>query len=391
MMREYFGGLTDKRQEGKVKHNLLEIIVMTICAVIAGCDVWEDIADYCRVKETWFRESLHMELKNGIPSHDTIQRVWGMVIPEEFERCFCNWIEAVCRKTEGEIVSIDGKTARRSGGSGVKPIHMVSAWASSQQMVLGQIATDEKSNEITAVPALLDMLDVSGCIITADAMSCQKEIVRKIVEKGADYVLSLKENQRTMCREVEEFFRAAQREPKNYPDIKTLETKDCGHGRVETRTYYLTTEVEWFESRADWRNLRSFGMVRSRVEQHGNVTEDDRYFVSSVFDISSFARAVRKHWGIENSLHWCLDMTFHEDYSRIRKDHSAENMVVVRHAALNILKNFPAKMSLARKRRRCAYDDAFFAEVMLSVHACSCVSRAVCCFASVQSRKNMLY
>lgn len=369
MLREYFRELSDSRQAGKVKHNLLEIIVMTICAVIAGCDVWEDIADYCRVKEMWFRESLHMSLENGIPSHDTIQRVWGMIEPKEFEKCFCAWVEAVCQKTKGEIVSIDGKTVRRSGGNGQKPIHMVSAWANKQQMVLGQLATEEKSNEITAVPELLEMLDVTGCIITADAMSCQKEIVKKITVKKADYVLGLKDNQPTMRREVQEYFDAARRESQNYPAVQTIKTTDSGHGRIETRTYYLTTEIEWFEGRPDWSNLRSFGMVHSKVEQQGKVTEDVRYFISSLEDISTFSEAVRKHWGIENALHWCLDMTFQEDYSRIRKDHSAENMAVVRHIALNILKNYPAKISLARKRRRCAYDDTFFADVMCSVHA----------------------
>ena len=369
MMRKHFSEVTDTRQLGKVKHNLLEIIVITICAVIAGCDTWEDIADYCRVKEIWFRESLHMILENGIPSHDTLQRVWGMIDPKEFERCFCAWVESVCQKTKGEIVSIDGKTVRRSGGKGQKPIHMVSAWANSQQMVLGQLATEEKSNEITAVPELLEMLDIAGCIITADAMSCQKEIVKKIVEKEADYVLGLKDNQPTMRREVQEYFDAARREPQNYPAVKSITTKDCGHGRIETRTYYLTTEIEWFEDRAKWSNLRSFGMVQSKVEQQGGITEDTRYFISSLEEVSSFSTAARKHWGIENSLHWCLDMTFQEDYSRIRKDHSAENMAVVRHIALNILKNHPAKISLARKRHRCAYDDAFFAEVMTSVHA----------------------
>ena len=182
MMQKYFEGITDKRQPWKVKHNLLEIIVMTICAVIAGCEVWEDICDYCQVKEAWFREALGMKLENGIPSHDTIQRIWSMIEPEEFERCFCAWVEAVCQKKDGEIVSIDGKTLRRSGGNDSKPIHMVSAWANEHQLVLGQLAVEEKSNEITAVPQLLDMLDVAGCVVTADAMSCQKEIVKKISE-----------------------------------------------------------------------------------------------------------------------------------------------------------------------------------------------------------------
>lgn len=369
MMQEYFGNLRDNRQAGKIKHNLLEIIVMTICAVIAGCDVWEDIGDYCRVKEKWLKESLHMKLENGIPSHDTLQRVWGMIEPKEFEACFCAWVEAVCQKTKGEIVSIDGKTVRRSGDRENKPIHMVSAWANSQQMVLGQLATEEKSNEITAVPELLDMLDVRGCIITADAMSCQKEITKKIAEKEADYVLGLKDNHPTLRREVREYFDAACREPWNYPAVQQTKTVDYGHGRIETRTYYLTTEIAWFEEKSNWGKLCSFGMVRSRVEQREHITEDVRYYISSLVDISSFSEAARKHWGIENSLHWCLDMIFREDYSRIRKDHSAENMAVVRHIALNILKNHPAKISLARKRRRCAYDDAFFAQVMNSVHA----------------------
>ncbi len=186
MLQEYFSEITDPRQQVKVKHNLLEIVVMTICAVIAGCEVWEDIYDYCCVKEGWFRNSLGMKLEHGIPSHDTIQRVWSMIEPGEFEKCFCAWVAQVCQKTKGEIVSIDGKTLRRSAGGNQKPIHMVSAWANQQQMVLGEVAVSEKSNEITAVPQLLEILDISGCIVTADAMSCQKEIAKKVVEKDSD-------------------------------------------------------------------------------------------------------------------------------------------------------------------------------------------------------------
>lgn len=369
MMQEYFEGLTDNRQQWKVKHNLLEIVVMTICAVMAGCEAWEDIFDYCRVKETWFRDSLGMKLEHGIPSHDTIQRVWSMIEPTEFEACFCAWVESVCQKTKGEVVSIDGKTLRRSGGTDQKPVHMVSAWANEQQLVLGQIAVDEKSNEITAVPQLLDMLDVSGCIVTADAMSCQKEIVKKISENQAEYALSLKENQPTLYHETEEYFKAALERPGQYPILERLKKVDSGHGRIESRTYYLSTEIEWYEGKAQWVDLRAIGMVCSKVESGGHISTDTRYFITSLTDIKTFADAVRKHWGIENSLHWCLDVVFHEDYSRMRKNHSAENMAVVRHIALNILKKFPAKISLARKRRRCAYDDAFFADVLRSVHA----------------------
>lgn len=369
MLQEYFAEITDPRQQVKVKHKLLEIVVMTICAVIAGCDVWEDIFEYCCVKEGWFRNSLGMKLEHGIPSHDTIQRVWSMIEPEEFEKCFCAWVAAVCKKTKGEVVSIDGKTLRRSGSAKQKPIHMVSAWANEQQMVLGELAVEEKSNEITAVPQLLNMLDISGCIVTADAMSCQKEIVKKVVEKQADYVLSLKENQPTFCHEVQAYFSEAVKKPKEYPEIQQVKTLDSGHGRIEKRTYYLSTEIEWYQDLAQWAGLRAIGMVCSKTERNGQFYEDTRYFITSKPDLSAFANAVRKHWGIENSLHWCLDMTFHEDYSRIRKNHSAENMAVVRHIALNILKNYPVNISLARKRRRCAYDDAFLADLLLSVHA----------------------
>lgn len=369
MLKEYFTGLTDERQSGKVRHNLLEVVVMTICAVIAGCEVWEDIADFCRVKEKWLKESLGMELKNGIPSHDTMQRIWGMILPEEFERCFRSWVSSVCQRTNGEIVSIDGKTVRGSADKGKNPIHMVSAWAREQQLVLGQLAVDEKSNEITAVPNLLDMLDIAGCIITADALNCQKETARRITDKGADYVLGLKKNQPTLLRDTADYFSAGSDARRLYQDIMHVQTSEKGHGRIELRDYYLTTELDWLFGRTEWSGLRGLGMVHSKVTAGEKVTEEDRFYITSLIDVQQFAKAVREHWGIENSLHWCLDMTFHEDYSRIRKDHSAENMAVVRHLTLDILKQYPEKISLARKRRRCAYDDAFLANVLCFVHA----------------------
>lgn len=246
---------------------------------------------------------------------------------------------------------------------------MVSAWAHHQQLVLGQMATDEKSNEITAVPNLLDVLDIAGCIITADAMSCQKEIARKIASADADYVLGLKDNQPTLRRDTADYFAAARCDKQLYPDIQHWQTSGKGHGRIEIRDYYLTTAIDWLDKREDWSNLRGLGLVHSKVIVGDKVTEEDRLYITSLKDVQPFAKAVRAHWGIENSLHWCLDMTFREDYSRIRKDHSAENMAVVRHLALDILKQFPEKISLARKRRRCSYDDAFLATVLLSVHA----------------------
>lgn len=366
-MQEYFEEITDEREPWKIKHNMLEIIIMTICAVAGGCDAWEVIEDFCKVKEEWFREHLNLELKNGIASHDTFQRVFGMIKPAEFERNFISWIKAVSKKTDGEIVSIDGKTLRGSKDSDRNPIHMVSAWANANQMVLGQLATEEKSNEITAVPALLELLDVSGCIVTADAMSCQKDIVSKITSGKADYVIGLKDNQPNLRKDAEDYFCDALRNTRQYPEIQAKKTVEKGHGRIETRRYYLATDIEWLEQKDAWENLNGVGAVKSKIESNGIITEDTRYYITSLKDVKDFARAVRAHWGIENSLHWCLDVVFDEDHIRMRKDYTAENMAVIRHIVLNVLKNYPTpkKMSLSRKRQKCEYDQSFLSDVLL--------------------------
>ena len=310
-----------------------------------------------------------MELANGVPSHDTMQRVWGMLDPDEFQQHFRAWVKSVCGSKDGEIISVDGKTLRGSGDSDKNPLHMVSAWANQNQLVLGQLAVEEKSNEITAVPELLGALDIKSSIITADAMSCQKEITKKITSKEADYVIGLKDNQPNLRRDAAEYFEDAWNDPRNYPEIQTTETCEKGHGRIEQRKYYLTTNVDWLSGKEEWANLCGLGAVCSKVSKGDAVSEEVRYYITSLSDVNTFAKAARAHWGVESSLHWCLDMTFHEDYSRMRKDHSAENMAVVRHIALDILKQYPAKISLARKRRRCAYDDAFLAVVLCSLHA----------------------
>ena len=368
-MKEYFEGLTDPRQEGKVKHSFIETIMIVICAVIAGCDVWEDIADYCRVKEGWFREVLGLELANGIPSHDTMERIFAMLEPKEFQARFIEWVQHACGKQSREIISVDGKTMRGSGSEGQKPIHMVSAWANKARAVFGQMAVDEKTNEITAVPELLELLDIKGTIITADAMSCQKEIVRKISEKGADYVIGLKDNQPRLRQETEEYYVAAIEAPQFYRHIDRFVTQETGHGRIETREYYLCTDPDFLKLHTEWQNLNSVGMMKSRVVQGEITTEETHYYVSSLVDVEEFSVAARSHWGVENSLHWCLDVTFREDHSRMRKDNTAENFAVVRHIVLNILKNMDDKLSVARRRRRCAYDDAYLQKVLLSVHA----------------------
>jgi len=290
-----------------------------------------------------------------------------MIQPKEFERCFRSWVSEVCQRIEGGIVSIDGKTVRGSGDKERSPLHMVNAWAHQQQLVLGQVATDAKSNEITAIPNLLDVLEIAGCIITIDAMGCQKDIVRKIVQKEADYVLGLKGNQPTLHQATEEYFHDALDDKSSYPEVQHKLTTDKGHGRIEVRNYYLTTNIDWLSGHEEWRGMNALGMVRARVTRGEKVTEETRFYITSLTYVEPFSNAVRAHWGIENSLHWCLDVTFGEDDSRIRKDHSAENMAVVRQMALNILKQHPEKISLARKRRRCAYDDVWLADLLLSI------------------------
>lgn len=369
MMEKYFEEIHDPRQQAKVQHKLSEIIVLVICAVISGCDVWEDIADFCRVKLEWFRVALGLELRNGIPSHDTMERVFEMMDPKEFEQSFAQWVEDTCSVKGRETISIDGKTLRGSQSKAQKAIHMVSAWAHDAGLVLGQIATEEKSNEITAVPALLDTLDIEDCIVTADAMSCQKAITKKIAIQKGDYVIGLKENQATLYEEAVKYFAGAAEEPKLYQAVATEIVENKGHGREEKRVYSLCQATDILDTYRDWANLRAIGKVHSVITQNGVTTEADRYYITSLTDVKEFARAARNHWGIENSLHWCLDVTFREDASRTRKDHSAENFAVIRHFALSVLKSMKDNMSVARRRRHCAYDDEYLAHVILSIHA----------------------
>ena len=367
MIEKYFEEIQDKRQSGKEHYNMLEIIIMTICAVVGGCEIWEDIEDFCRVKESWFREKLGLKLENGVASHDPFHRIFAMIEPEELEHSFNSWIQAVAEKTDGEVVSIDGKTIRGSRGQNNQVIHMVSAWANQNQLVLGQVRTEEKSNEITAIPELLKLVAIKGCIVTIDAMGCHKDIAKAIRAKEADYVLAVKGNQGNLEKDIQLYFESALKE-KHFSDevIKTETTRDKGHGRIERRNYYLTTDIQWLPDKEKWQDIKAIGMVHSHVEEDGKIHEEDRYYITSIEDVKDFAHAVRSHWGIENSLHWCLDMVFHEDASRMRKDNSGENFAVIRHIALNLLKAYPAKMSLTRKRHKCQYDQNFLADVLFS-------------------------
>ena len=365
-MTKYFEEIEDTRQQGKVKYILVEVIVITIAAVTAGAEHWNEIAMYCKSKVDMFRREFNLKLENGVPTDDTFQRIFAIIKPDQLEKCFVNWTRSISDIPEDEIVSVDGKTICGSRDDNYSVIHMVSAWANKTGIVLGQQRVDEKSNEIPAVPQLLDLIDVQNCTITSDAMSCQKKTVQKIREKNCNYVICLKGNQETLHDDVKLYFETAEKEQEFYPLSKTS-TLDKGHGRIEKREYFLTTDIEWIENRDEWAGLNAIGMVRSTriVDETENV--EDRYFITSLTDVQLFSEAARKHWGIENNLHWCLDVNFDEDNCRMRKDNSGENLAVIRHIALNLYKSFTkVKLSMKAKRFRCSFDDQFLCNVILN-------------------------
>jgi len=363
---DHFASLTDQRIFLKIRHKLIDIIVITLCAVISGADEWTEIAQFGRAKEKWFRNFL--ELPSGIPSHDTFGRVFAMIRPEEFERCFLTWVSAAFENIAPQVISIDGKTMRHSydRSSNKAAIHMVSAWATENRLVLGQIKTEEKSNEITAIPELLKVLELKGCIVTIDAMGCQKEIVKQIVEQGGDYVISLKGNQGNLHKEVELLFQDAKEN--DFKDIshQTCETTDGDHGRIEVRRFTTTDEVDWFEDKYKWEKLTSFGMVESERHIGDKITRDTRYYISSLpSDAILFAQTSRSHWGIENSLHWVLDIAFREDDSRIRKGNAPTNMGIMRHLALNLIKQDKSrKIGVKGSRKRAGWDEGYLQQLL---------------------------
>jgi predicted transposase YbfD/YdcC len=361
-MKKYFEEISDPRQSWKVDYKLSEIVVMTFVSVMSGLEIWEDIADYCKAQENWFKEKIGLELPNGVASHDTFRRVFSLLKPSELESSFRAFVRETIAPSKGEIVGIDGKTVRGSGDKKTKAIHMVSAWATANKVVLGQIKTDEKSNEITAIPTLIELLELKGCIVTIDAMGCQKDIAAKIIEAEADYVLGLKGNHEKLHEATKKYFGSIDLSTKT-----SVCTQELNGGRRELREYWLENDIDFLDDvpeREKWAGLQGVGIAYSEVEKNGVFTEEVRYFVTSLTNVDTFAKAVRSHWGIENSLHYCLDVTFHEDDCRIRDSISAENFSVIRHLAVNALNIHPAKISLARKKRKCQYDSDFLNEVI---------------------------
>jgi predicted transposase YbfD/YdcC len=365
-LSHYLSIITDPRVDRTKDHALHDILIIAMLAMLCGAETFVDFEDFGEAKETWLRTFL--KLPNGIPSHDTFGRVFALLDPNQFAECFCQWTQSLRRSFAQEIVAIDGKTVRRSHdrSNGKSAIHMVSAWASENGLVLGQIKADEKSNEITAIPALLRALELGGCIVTMDAMGTQKTIAKEIHEGDAEYVLALKGNHERVHEEVKDFFCDARARGFKELPHDFLETIEKDHGRIETRRYWITGEIQWFEDRALWEGLRSFGMVESIRETQGNSTAETRFFLCSIkADAKEFARAVRGHWGIENKLHWSLDVAFGEDQCRVRVGYAAENLARLRHIALNILKtDTTKKRGIKGKQKNAGWDHAYLLHLL---------------------------
>lgn len=360
-----FGIIYDKRQQGKVRHKLIDILFIIVSALFAKIDEVEEIYMWATAEQNkkWLKK--YIALENGIPSISTIRRVLNTVNPKQFEKCFISWTRELTIFSEngGDIVAIDGKTMR-GAKNGDKITHIVNAWCSANNLVLGQVKTDEKSNEITAIPELLDLLYLEGCIVTIDAMGCQTKIVKKIKKKKADYVISLKGNQGTLHNEVKEYYEDLKEEMDkiekgNHESVKMVRTLDKGHGRIEERKYFYSTDIDWMiDARKDWTGLSGIGMVYRKVTEKDKVREEVQYYIGSIKDVSQFAKAVRGHWGVE-SMHWSLDVTFKDDANKTRKDLAPENLAVAKRIVLNMVRReteeFP-KLSANLKRLKASLD-----------------------------------
>lgn len=368
-LKEHFSSLDDPRAQHSVEHLLLDIVLITICAVICGADTWVEIENYGIAKQEWLKTFL--ELPNGIPSHDTFERMFARLRPEQLQQCFLSWVQAVFNITDGQLINLDGKTLRGSYERGGKQgmIHMVSAWASQNRLVLGQRKVNDKSNEITAIPKLLQVLDLNGAVVSIDAMGCQTEIAAQIVAQQGDYVLALKANQGDLHQDVEQLF--VQAHNQNFRGIEHdfYQTQEHGHGRQEIRRYWVMGKTEYLIGAENWAKLTTIGCVESQRQVGDKMTCEKRYYLLSLpLDATGFATAVRGHWGIENQLHWVLDVGFREDQSRATQGHCAENLAVIRHLAVNLLtQEKSAKGGTRAKRLKAGWDDHYLTQILAQV------------------------
>ena len=365
-IQEHFATLTDPRRR-KVTYPLINIVVIAVCAVICGADDFVAIADFGKTKRKWFTRFL--DLRSGIPSHDRFNAVLAAIKPAEFEQCLLRWITALHEITGGQVIAIDGKTLRRSfdKATGKAAIHMVSAWATANHISLGQVVVDAKSNEITAIPKLLEILDISGALVTIDAMGCQTEIARKILDGKGDYVLHVKANQPTLHQGMADYFDDCLEDDFARVKVRRYHTEETGHGREESRYYYVCPVPDDLPDRARWPGLKAIGMVISITMRDGEESNEVRYYILSKYlSARRFAGAVRGHWGIENRLHWQLDVTFQEDQCRIRKGHADANFSILRRAALAMLKNESTlKVGVKNKRLAAGWDEAYLEQVLV--------------------------
>jgi predicted transposase YbfD/YdcC len=372
---EYFQELEDPRSSINRKHLLGDLIVISICAVIAGADGPNAIGVWAEANREWLQE--HLELPNGIPSHDTIGRLLATLKPAAFQTCFQNWISFLCEQNDPDasketsqqqdVIAIDGKALRRSHDrkNELGALFLVSAWSVHHGVSLGQLATEEKSNEITAIPELIDNIDVAGAIVTIDAAGCQRAIAAKIIDRGGDYVLALKGNQGNLHKAVEEWILEQMQNDFANVAVRKYEETVQGHGRIDTLTYYQFNVPQTLPGRSNWKHLRTIGVAIRVSKQNGKVTREVRYFISSLrLSVKRFAHSVRGHWGIENTLHWCLDVTFREDESRLRNRRAADNVAWLKRFAISLLKQCKDKKSVAMRRRMAGWNTEYLSQVL---------------------------
>lgn len=372
-IEKHFGELEDPRIERTKLHKLLDILVIAICAVIAGADNWEDVEEFGKARAEWLKTFL--ELSNGIPSHDTFNRVFARLKADQFRTCFIEWVKAVGEIIDTQVVAIDGKILRGSDDKGIgkAAIDMVSAWATANHLVLGQFKVDEKSNEITAIPQLLDVLEIAGCIVTIDAIGCQTNIAEKIIDREAEYVLALKDNQGRLYEDVIRLFDDLEASQYKAYSFDYHQTINKGHGRIETRQCWTISDpivLQHLRGVENWKKLATVSRIRSqRKIGEEESSSEDRYHIASCSGAAQVLTAVRSHWGIENQLHWVLDIAFDEDRCRVRKDHGAENFALLRHIALNLLKHEKTcKRGIQGKRLLAAWNQDYLTKVLQDVH-----------------------